>query len=271
MRFNSCSCLGAAFAPPDLSGAGGTPPASAGPVAPDVLKDIAIASRICSAESVFDAYGHLSMRHPADPNRFLMTRSMAPALATPDDVVELDLECEACDGRGRLLFLERFIHGEIYKTRPDVGAIVHSHSPSVVPFSVVPNQMRAIFHTAAFIAEGVPIFDIAADYGPTDMLISNRDKGRALAHVLGDKCVCLMRAHGSVAVGPTLQHAVFRAVYTEINARLQLQATMLGGPIKALSQEEGRLADAVNLVGVGRPWELWKRRALAEMNATSGP
>ena len=265
MRLTFCTCRGPVFAPADFGGSGNTPPQSGGPVARELFEDIAIASRICAAEGVFDAYGHLSMRHPTAPDRFFMTRSMAPALATADDVVELDLESEACEAHGRPLFLERFIHSEIYKARPDVNAVVHSHSPSVVPFSVVPQQMRAIFHTAAFIAEGVPVFDIETEYGPTDMLVSNHGKGRSLARSLGEKSICLMRAHGSVAVGPSLQHAVFRAVYAEINAKLQLQATMLGGPVKALSPEEGRLADAVNLAGVGRPWDLWKKRALAGM------
>jgi ribulose-5-phosphate 4-epimerase/fuculose-1-phosphate aldolase len=265
VRLNLCSCHAAMLAPPDSPGASREGPKSGGPIDQQLREDIAIGSRICAAEGVFDAYGHLSVRHPAAPDRFLMTQSKAPALVTADDVVELDLECRACGGEARPLFLERFIHGEIYKLRPDVNAIVHSHSPSVVPFSVVDNPMRAIFHTAAFIAAGVPIFDIAETFGETDMLISDHAKGRALAEALADKPVCLMRAHGSVAVGPSLQHAVFRAVYTEVNAKLQLQATMLGTSIAALTVGEGALADDVNLKGVGRPWEVWKKRALRAM------
>jgi len=264
MRIGLCRCHGPMYAPENSMGAGDAA-SSGGRVDRQLFEDIAIGSRICAAEGVFDAFGHLSVRHPTTPDRFFMTKSMAPALATADDIVELDLDSRPCGGDSRPLFLERFIHGEIYKARPDVRSIVHSHSPSVIPFSLVENPMRAMFHTAAFIAAGVPVFDIAELYGETDMLVSDQDKGKALARSLGGKSVCLMRAHGSVAVGPSLQHAVSRAVYTEINAKLQWQATTLGGPIAALSEGEGRLADAVNLAGVGRPWELWKKRVLRDM------
>jgi ribulose-5-phosphate 4-epimerase/fuculose-1-phosphate aldolase len=270
MRLTRCACCaasgfyaGALRAPADAGGGGKRAPASGGPLDRALLEDIAIGSRVCAMEGVFDAFGHLSMRHPSAPDRFFMSRSLAPALVTADDILEFDLDCEACDARGRGLFLERFIHGEIYRTRPDVNSIVHSHSPSVVSFSLVQAPLRAMFHTSAFIAAGVPVFDIAQKFGPTDMLVGNYEKARELAATLGDKSVCLMRAHGSVAVGPSLQHAVARAVYTEVNAKLQLQATSIGGPIAALSVEEGRLADAVNIAGVGRPWELWKQRVLA--------
>ena len=269
MRLFECACcapagfLGsAAFSPVDGGGASHKPLTSAGPVARDVLEELACASRILADQGVFDAFGHLSMRHPASPDRFLMSRSKAPALVEADDIMEFDLDAEAVDPQGRSGFLERFIHGEIYKTRPDVMSIVHSHSPSVVPFSLVPNKMQAMYHNAAFIAEGVPVFDIREKFGATDMLVGNHEKGRELARVLGQKPVCLMRAHGSVAVGPSLKHAVFRAVYTEVNAKLQIQATIISGgaPLAALDEEEGRFADAVNLGVVSRPWDLWKMR-----------
>ena len=259
MRMNFCACC-ATMAPADM---GGAPISrkSAGPVARELLEDLAAASRICAHQGVFDAFGHLSMRHPDASDRFLMARSIAPARVTADDIMEYDLDAEAIDARGRGSFLEKFIHGEIYKARPDVMSIVHSHSPSVVPFSLVQGQMRAMYHNAAFIAEGVPVFDIREKFGATDMLVSDHAKGRELARVLGAKPVALMRAHGSVAVGPSLKHAVFRAVYTEANAKLQIQATILGGPIAALDEEEGRLADAVNVNVVSRPWDLWREQA----------
>jgi HCOMODA/2-hydroxy-3-carboxy-muconic semialdehyde decarboxylase len=269
MRLFECACcapvgfLGSAvFSPVDGGGASHKPLTSAGPVARDVLEEIACASRILADQGVFDAFGHLSMRHPASPDRFLMSRSQAPALVSADDIMEFDLDAEAVDPQGRSGFLERFIHGEIYKTRPDVMSILHSHSPSVVPFSLVPNKMQAMYHNAAFIAEGVPVFDIREKFGATDMLVGNHEKGRELARVLGHKPVCLMRAHGSVAVGPSLKHAVFRAVYTEVNAKLQIQASIISGgaPRAALDEEEGRFADAVNLGVVARPWDLWKMR-----------
>jgi HCOMODA/2-hydroxy-3-carboxy-muconic semialdehyde decarboxylase len=265
MRISMCPCHGVRLAPAEAVG-GARRSSSGGPVAPELRLDIAIGSRICAAQDVFDAYGHLSVRHPAAPERFVMTRSMPPALATANDLVELDLESDPCEGTDRPLFLERFIHGEIYKQRPDVNAIVHSHSLSVVPFTVVEEPMQAIFHTAAHVAAGAPIFDIADEFGDTDMLISDRAKGAALARTLADKSVCLMRGHGSVVVGPSLQHAVMRAVYTEVNARLQLHARLIGGGrVKPLSPREGALADAVNIAGVGRPWELWKSQTLREM------
>jgi ribulose-5-phosphate 4-epimerase/fuculose-1-phosphate aldolase len=267
LRFATCACCApsgfAAFSPADAPGGGSRPSLkSAGPVARDVLEEFAAASRILADQGVFDAFGHITMRHPSDPHRYLMSRSLAPALVTADDIMEFDLDSEAVDPQGRSGFLERFIHGEIYKARPDVQSIVHSHSPSVVPFSLVPNQMRAMYHNAAFIAEGVPVFDIAEKFGATDMLVGNGEKGRELARVLGSKPVCLMRAHGSVATGPSLKHAVFRAVYTEVNAKLQIQATIISGgaPLAALSQDEGRIADAVNVANVGRPWDMWMRR-----------
>lgn len=226
----------------------------------EVLEDLAAASRILTDQGVFDAAGHVSMRHPRDVERFLMSRSLAPALVTADDIMEFSLDCEACDARGRIPFIERFLHGEIYRKRPDVMAIAHGHCPSVIPFGLVATPMRATYHNAAFLAAGVPVFDIRDRFGATDIVISGSEKGAALAEALGDKSVVLLRAHGVVVVAPSLQAAVFRAVFTEISARVQLQAAVLGGPIAALDAEEGRKADAINLATVGRSWELWKRR-----------
>jgi HCOMODA/2-hydroxy-3-carboxy-muconic semialdehyde decarboxylase len=224
------------------------------------LEDLAAASRILVDQGVFDAAGHVSMRHPADPARFLMSRSLAPGLVTSDDIMTFDLEGEACDPQGRSGFLERFIHSEIYRVRQDVMAVAHGHSPSVIPFGLVATPMRAMFHNAAFLAAGVPVFDIRTGFGSTDIVVSSRERGAALAAALGDRAVVLLRAHGFVAVGPTVPAAVFRAVFTEVNGRVQLQATLLGGPIAALDPDEGRLADAVNLATVGRSWDVWKRR-----------
>jgi HCOMODA/2-hydroxy-3-carboxy-muconic semialdehyde decarboxylase len=200
------------------------------------------------------------MRHPRHAGRFLMSRSLAPALVTADDIMEFSLDSEACDVRGRTAFIERFLHGEIYRKRPDVMAIAHGHSTSVIPFGLVATPMRATYHNAAFLAAGVPVFDIRDAFGATDIVINSSDRGAALAEALSDKSVVLLRAHGFVAVAPSVQAAVFRAIFTEISARVQLQAAMLGGPIAALDPEEGCKADAINLATVGRSWELWKRR-----------
>jgi ribulose-5-phosphate 4-epimerase/fuculose-1-phosphate aldolase len=225
----------------------------------DLLADLAAASRILAAQGVVDGFGHVSMRHPSDPGRYLMSRSVAPALVTPGDIVEYDLNSEPVNANGRASFLERFIHGEIYKARPDIMSVVHSHSPSVVPFGLVGVPMQAMFHNAAFLAAGVPVFDIREKFGATDMLVGNPQKGIALARTMGKSDVVLMRAHGSVACAATLQSAVFRAVYTEVNARIQHWTLALGGGAPAaLDKEEGRLADQVNEKAGMRAWDLWR-------------
>ena len=225
-----------------------------------MLEDLAAASRILADQGVFDAAGHVSMRHLHRADRFLMSRALAPALVADDDILELTLDGEPCEARGRRPFIERFIHGEIYRARPDVMAVAHGHSPSVVPFGLVGTPMRATYHNAAFLAAGVPVFDIRDRFGTTDIVINSVERGTALAEALGDKSVALLRAHGVVVVGPSLQAAVFRAVFTEVSARVQLQAALLGGSIAALDAEEGRMADAINLATLGRSWELWKKR-----------
>jgi HCOMODA/2-hydroxy-3-carboxy-muconic semialdehyde decarboxylase len=250
---------------------------SGGSVAASLIADLAAASRILAMHGVVDAFGHVSLRHPTVPNHYLMARSVAPALVTPDDILEYDLDSNALNANGRGSFLERFIHGEIYKARPDVQSVVHSHSPAVIPFGLVRVPLQAMFHNAAFIAAGVPIFDIREKFGATDMLVGNPEKGVALAYTLGSKDIVLMRAHGSVACGPTLERTVFRAVYTEINARIQHWATALGALgapaasggdtyIAALDVEEGRLADAINQTGCMRAWELWRSQVRAQVN-----
>jgi len=226
------------------------------------LQDLAAASRILADQGVFDAAGHVSMRHPANSERFLMSRSLAPALVTADDIMEFTLDCEPCDARGRTAFIERYLHGEIYRARPDVMGVAHGHSPAVVPFGLVSTPMRATYHNAAFLAYGVPVFDIRDTFGATDIVINSSARGAALARALADKAVVLLRAHGFVAVGPSLQAAVFRAIFTEVSARVQLQAEALGGPLAALDDEEGRKADAINLATVGRSWDFWKRRVM---------
>src|SRR5262245_25532027 len=231
-------------------------------VSRDVLEDLAAASRILVDQGVFDAAGHVSMRHPGNPKHFLMSRSLAPQLVTADDIMEFDLDCVAIDPRGRNGFIERFLHGEIYKKRPDVMAIAHSHSASLIPFGLTNTPMRATYHNAAFLAAGVPVFDIREEFGATDIVISTPAKGAALARSLGNKSVALLRAHGMVAVAGSLPVAVFRAIFTEVSARVQLQASALGGSIAALDPEEGRLADVVNVATVGRSWDLWKRRVM---------
>jgi ribulose-5-phosphate 4-epimerase/fuculose-1-phosphate aldolase len=231
---------------------------------PATLDDLVAANRILVDQGVLDGFGHVSMRHPKNPNRYLMSRSLAPALVSPGDILEFDLDSNAFEQNGRTLFLERFIHGEIYKARPDVMSIVHSHAPSVIPFTVSQVPMKAMFHNAAFLAPGVPVFEIRKHAGMTNMLVGDGALGKALATTLGDKAVVLMRGHGYVATAQSVPLSVFRAIYTEVNARLQQSAIALGGPYMALELEEGVKADKVNEVISLRPWELWRKKALAK-------
>jgi ribulose-5-phosphate 4-epimerase/fuculose-1-phosphate aldolase len=227
-----------------------------------LLEDIVVGSRILADFGVLDGFGHVSARHPTNPNHFLMSRSLAPALVTADDIMEFDLDGNAVDARGRTVFLERFIHGEIYKARPDVMSVVHTHSPGVIPFSVSKVPLRAMFHNPSFLAAGVPVWDIRKDFGETNMLVGNPALGKSLAATLADKPVVLMRGHGDVAVGPTVKMAVFRAYYTDVNAKLQSQAIALGGEPNYLTPGEGEKADKTNFAVIDRIWNLWRMRVL---------
>jgi len=223
-------------------------------------EEIVIGSRILADFGVLDGFGHVSARDPRNPNRFLLSRSLAPALVTADDIMEFDLDGNAVDPRGRAVFLERFIHSEIYKARPDVMSVVHTHSAGVIPFGVSQVPLRAMFHNAAFLAVGTPVWDIRKDFGETDMLVSDPTRGKSLVQTLGDKPVVLMRGHGDVTVGPSVKMAVFRAYYTDANARLQSQALALGGEVNYLTPGEGTKADAINFIVIDRIWGLWKLR-----------
>jgi HCOMODA/2-hydroxy-3-carboxy-muconic semialdehyde decarboxylase len=226
-----------------------------------VLDDIAIANRILFDQGVVDAFGHVSLRHPARPDRFLLARNMAPGAVTADDIIEFDLDSNPINANGRGIYLERFIHGEIFRARPDVNSVAHSHSPSVVPFSVVPTvKLRAICHMSGFLGTGVPNFDIRSCAGDaTSLLITSREIGRVLAETLGDGYAVLMRGHGSTVVAGSLKLAVYRAVYTEVNAKVQAQALQLG-PVEFLTAGEAAAAMASTEGQVDRPWNLWKQR-----------
>lgn len=237
--------------------------ATASSADPMFIEDLVAANRILVDQGVLDGYGHVSVRHDRDPNRYLMSRSIAPELVTAGDVMEYDLDSNPVDARGRSSYIERFIHGEIYKVRPDVKAVVHSHSPSLIPFGVTAVPLRPVYHMSAFLWAGAPVFDIRTASGQdTDMLVRTPALGRALAQRLGSAPLVLMRGHGVAVIGGSLQQAVFRSVYTELNARLQAQAMALGGAVTYLDPEEARKAEATLLGTLGRPWELWKRKAL---------
>jgi HCOMODA/2-hydroxy-3-carboxy-muconic semialdehyde decarboxylase len=241
------------------------PPSSGGPVSPALLEDLAAAYRILAMEGVIDAYGHVSVRHPGNPNRFLMSRSLGPALVTAADILEYDLDSTPVDPQGRNSVLERFIHGEIYRARPDVMVVIHSHAPSVIPFSITQVPLRPVFHMATFLHVGVPVWDSrsAKDPAAATLLVRNNVIGRSLAAALGDKPVALMRGHGNVVVGPNLQVTVRNAIYTEVNARMLIVALGLGGPVNYISSEEGIAVDKTP-GDTARGWELWKRKALGQ-------
>jgi ribulose-5-phosphate 4-epimerase/fuculose-1-phosphate aldolase len=231
-----------------------------------LIDDLVIANHILAEQGVLDAFGHVSVRHPRDPQRFLMSRSLAPALVQAGDVMAYDLDGNAVDPRGRTSFLERFIHSEIYRARPDVKAIVHSHAPAVIAFGATQTPLRPITLVAAFLPPRVPVFEIRRTAGMTNMLVSNPQLGHALAETLGSNAVALMRGHGMVVVAPTLPLAVYRAVYTMVDARLETEAISLGGPVTFLEPQEAENAnktlDQVHL----RAWELWKLEAQGHLS-----
>ena len=235
-------------------------PPSGGPVDAAEIDDLVAANRILADQGILDGYGHVSIRHSGAPDRYFLSRSRAPAIVTAADIMEFDLDSSPVDQQGRLMYIERFIHGEIYKARPDVRAIVHSHSPTVIPFGVSSVRLRAICHMSAFIGHDVPVFEMRDCAGMSDLLIRNGDHGLGLAKVLGGASVALMRGHGNVCVGPDLMTAVYRAVYTEVNARLQAQALALGGEVTFLAQEECDLITGRSDTHYHRPWAMWKSR-----------
>jgi ribulose-5-phosphate 4-epimerase/fuculose-1-phosphate aldolase len=232
------------------------------------IDDIVAANRILAEHGVIDAYGHVSVRSESDPRRYLLSRSLAPELVVHDDILEYDLNSDPIDPRGRESVRERFIHGEIYKARPDVMAVVHNHSPSVVPFSVTTVAMRPLFHMAAFVGEGVPNFEIRDVQKASDLLVKTPYLGQALAKTLGRSPAALMRGHGSVTVGESLARAVGRSIYLELSARMQLQAIAIAGPGGKIAYlDEGEIQASVPVQDYGRAWPMWRAKALAALKA----
>lgn len=223
-----------------------------------VAKDVAIASRILARHGIVDGFGHCSIRHPSNPDHFLLSRSMAPAMVTADDVMTLDSEGSPAPDDTRKPFLERFIHSACYRARADIGAVVHSHAPTIIPFGLVADvPLRAAYHMGAFIGGGLPLFEIRHCAGDcSDMLIRAPALGAALAITLADAPAVLMRGHGITVVGRDIRQAVFRAIYLDTNARIQAAAMQLGTPA-FLTEGEARSAAAVNDGQIDRAWDLW--------------
>ena len=238
---------------------------------PALIADLVAANHILFDQGVVDAFGHISVRHDKRPDRFLLARNMAPGAVTAADIVEFDLDGNPVNADGRRVYLERFIHGEILRRRPDVMSVVHSHSHSIVPLSVVKGQsLRALFHMAGFIGPGAPVFEIRDAGGDgTDLLISTNALGRALAETFDHAEIALMRGHGSTVVAGSIPLAVYRAVYAELNARYQIQAAGMG-EVVFLTEAEGR-ACVDRIEGqVQRPWDLWKSQAAQRRSGQSG-
>lgn len=231
----------------------------------EVIRQLVIANRVLAHEGVVDAYGHISVRNPRDPSRFFIARSLAPELVTRDDIVELDLAGEPTGDERRSLYLERFIHAGVYAERPDVNAVVHAHAEATLPYGIAKAvPLRPVIHSGSFIGAKVPVWDIADEFGDTDLLVSNLDQGRSLARALGDSKVVLMSAHGFTAAARSIIAVLRIAIYLPRNAQVQTTALALGGPIRWLSEGEITAREAETYgehsVATQRAWQYWAQR-----------
>jgi HCOMODA/2-hydroxy-3-carboxy-muconic semialdehyde decarboxylase len=241
-----------------------TAPARAADAPIATIDDLVAANRILAHENVVDGFGHVSARDPQNANQYWLAKSMAPALVTAADIMTYDLDSNPLNANGRPSYAERFIHGAIYKVRPDVKAIVHAHTPSVIPFGVSTVKLQPVFHIASFIGAGAPVFEIRDAGGPaTDLLVKTQPLGDALAKTLGNANIALMRGHGMVAVGGSIPEAVFRAYYTGQDAQLQSEALRLGGSPTYLNAGEASSASQTVTGLIDRAWQLWKRAAIS--------
>jgi HCOMODA/2-hydroxy-3-carboxy-muconic semialdehyde decarboxylase len=220
---------------------------------------VVYANRILYDHGVVDGLGHVSVRHPTEPGVFLLSCNRAPGLVKREDIVCYDLDGNAVSQTSERPYLERFIHSEIYRARPDVVAVVHSHSPSVIPFAITHKPLKPVFHMSGFLGSGSAHFEIREAAGNTDMLIRSPYLGEALAKSLGKHNCVLMRGHGSTVVGTSLEQVVYRAIYAEVNAKLQLAANGLG-EISFLNEEEAQLSSDMNDGQIPRSWNLWVTR-----------
>ncbi|MEA2904003.1 MAG: hypothetical protein QOI12_1390 [Alphaproteobacteria bacterium] len=227
---------------------------------PELIEDLVAANRILADRGVIDVYGHISARDPRNHDRYWLTRSMAPALVTAEDIIEFDLDNNPVRAGENRLFFERVIHGEVYKARPDVMAVVHNHSPSLIPFCNSDTRLRPMVGNAAFLGEGAPVFDIRSVDDDGDLNVCSLPQAQALAQALGQHWLVLLRGHGAVAVGQSIRQCVRHAVIAETNARAQIEASILG-PVHFLTASEIDYARRVKPKDPDRAWQLWKARA----------
>ncbi len=226
------------------------------------IRELVFANLILAREGVVDAFGHISLRHPDDPERYFMSRSRAPGLITADDIMEFTLDGEAIDGRDRLPYGERPIHGGLYEMRPDVNSVVHNHALELIPFGVTATPLKVIAHVGAPVGNDVPTWDIRDKFGETDHLVVTMEQGRDLASCVGDGRVALMRGHGGVVAAANVREAVMTAVYLQINARLQLMSMPLGAVNFLTPTEVEKCIDRqFSPLGIDRAWEYWCVRA----------
>ena len=235
-----------------------------------LIEELVTANRILAREGVVDSFGHVSVRHPDNPQRYLLSRSRAPDCIEKDDIMEFTLDGTAVDVRGRAPYLERFIHGALYEARPDVMSVVHNHSESVIPFGVTGRKIRPIFHMGASIGHEVPVWDSHDHFGDTALLVENMEMGRDLAKLIGSGGTALMRGHGATVAGKNIRHAVYISVYLEVNARLQKEAMDMG-EVKYLHPGEiDKVGERTGPYGINRAWENWCRRAGRPVQAEQG-
>jgi ribulose-5-phosphate 4-epimerase/fuculose-1-phosphate aldolase len=221
--------------------------------------DLATANHILYDQGVVDGYGHVSVRHPANPNHFLISRWLAPDMVTEGDILEVDFDCKPVGSDKPRLYSEVFIHGEIYRARPDVKSIVHTHAPAVILMGISGETLMPMYQMTGYMGSGVPLFDIRQAVGMTNMLISDPVRAKALVQKLADKPAVLMRGHGGVVTGASLAQAVGRSVYMRVNAELQVQ--VLGKKMMYLAPEEAQLTSNNDYP---KDWEMWKRKVTGQ-------
>jgi ribulose-5-phosphate 4-epimerase/fuculose-1-phosphate aldolase len=224
----------------------------------ELVEDLLLGNKILFKYGIVDAFGHISVRSDSDPQKYVMSRHLAPGLVTEKDLLTYDLDSTPIPATKHRLYSERFIHGEIYKLRPDVMSVVHCHAPSLIPFGITKAELEPVYHMSAFLGLGVPKFEIREAAGMTDMLIRTAPIGKALAEKLGDKPMVLMRGHGATMVGKTIKHAVYRAVYAAQNAQIQSEALRLGEPTYLATEEAANYERYIDEV-IHRPWNMWIR------------
>jgi ribulose-5-phosphate 4-epimerase/fuculose-1-phosphate aldolase len=226
------------------------------------MRDVVVANRILAREGVVDAYGHVSLRHPDNPDHYIMSRSRSPELVTLDDIMEFTLDGEPVDDRGRTPYAERHIHGAIYEQRPEIMSAVHNHSHDVIPYTITPVKLRPVAHVGAAIGAEVPVWDIRDNFGDTNLLVVNMEQGRDLANTLGDNQVVLMRGHGCAVSGRSIHESVMVSIYLQVNAKLQASAMNMGEPIYLSPGEITQCHEIfMSDFSVTRAWEYFRSRA----------